>query len=86
MGFEPLPDSQRINVNDEDYQSNQLLYKDIRNYAIGHGCAADWEDSENGVHWIETAVFPAYEVKPIVPKEQCHALYGCGKDNSRRRY
>ena len=67
LGFEPLPDSQRINVNDEDYQSNQLLYRDIRNYAIGHGCAADWEDSENGVHWIETAVFPAYEVKPIVP-------------------
>lgn len=67
MGFSPLPDSQRINVNDEDYQSNQLLYRDIRNYAIGHGCAADWEDSENGVHWIESAVFPSYEVKPIVP-------------------
>lgn len=67
MGFSPLPDSQRINVNDEDYQSNQLLYRDIRNYAIGHGCAADWEDSENGVYWIESAVFPSYEVKPIVP-------------------
>lgn len=67
MGFSPLPDSQRINVNDEDYQSNQLLYRDIRNYAIGHGCAADWEDSENGIHWIESAVFPSYEVKPIVP-------------------
>lgn len=67
LGFKPLPDSQRINIKDEDYQSNQLLYRDVRNYAIGHGCAADWEDSENEVHWIETAVFPSYEVKPIVP-------------------
>lgn len=67
LGFSPLPDSQRVNVNDEDYQSNQLLYRNVRNYAIGHGCAADWEDSENGVHWIESAIFPSYEVKPIVP-------------------
>lgn len=67
LGFSPLPDSQRINVNDEDYLSNQLLYRDVRNYAIGHGCAADWEDSESGVHWIESAIFPKYEVKPIVP-------------------
>lgn len=61
LGFSPLPDSQRVNVNDEDYQSNQLLYRNVRNYAIGHGCAADWEDSENGVHWIESAIFPSYE-------------------------
>ena len=65
-GFCALPDSQRINVADEDYLSNQLLYRDVRNYAIGHGCAADWSDSEK-VDWISTAVFPSYEIKPIVP-------------------
>ncbi len=52
-GFCPLPDSQRVNVEDEDYLSNQLLYRDIRNYAIGHGCAAEWDDSKEGVRWIE---------------------------------
>ena len=66
-GFCPLPSSQRINVNDEDYLSNLLLYRNVRNYAIGHGCAAEWDDSEEGVHWIETAVFPSHEVKPVVP-------------------
>lgn len=65
-GFYPLPDSERINVNDEDYLSNQLLYRDEHNYAIGHGCAADWDDSDT-VKWISTATFPTYEVKPIVP-------------------
>ena len=66
-GFCPLPNTQRINVNDEDYLSNLLLYRNVRNYAIGHGCAAEWDDSEEGVHWIETAVFPSHEVKPVVP-------------------
>lgn len=64
-GFSPLSDSQRI-TQDEDYQSNQLLYRNVRNYAIGHGCAADWDDSES-VKWIATAIFPRYDIKPIVP-------------------
>jgi hypothetical protein len=66
-GFCPLPDSQRVNTDDEDYWSNQLLYRNVRNYAIGHGCAADWDDSADKVSWISSAVFPSYEMKPIVP-------------------
>lgn len=67
IGFCPLPDTQKINVRDEDYLSNQLLYRDVRNYAIGHGCAADWKTNEGVVKKIETSIFPMYEVKPIVP-------------------
>ena len=66
-GFCPMPDTQRINAQDEDYLSNQLLYRDVRNYVIGHGCAAEWEDNSDRVTWIQTATFPTYEVKPIVP-------------------
>ncbi len=66
-GFAPLSDAQRI-TEDEDYQSNQLLYRDVRNYAIGHGCAADWDDSDK-VSWISTAIFPKYDIKPIVPSK-----------------
>ena len=64
-GFSPLPTGQRI-TKDEDYLSNQLLYRNVRNYAIGHGCAADWDDSEE-VKWIASATFPKYDIKPIVP-------------------
>lgn len=64
-GFSPLSDGQRI-TKDEDYLSNQLLYRDVHNYAIGHGTAADWEDGET-VTWISTATFPKYDIKPIVP-------------------
>jgi len=67
LGFSPLQDSQRLNIRDEDFESNQLLYRNVHNYAIGHGCAADWDESAEKVHWISTAVFPSYEIKPIVP-------------------
>lgn len=64
-GFSPLADGQRI-TKDEDYLSNQLLYRNVHNYAIGHGTAADWDDGET-VTWISTATFPKYDIKPIVP-------------------
>lgn len=66
-GFCPMPEAQRVNAKDEDYLSNQLLYRDVRNYAIGHGCAADWDEQNGIVTTIRTAIFPSYEVKPIVP-------------------
>ena len=68
LGFHYLPDYLKINK-DEDYESNALLYRTIKNYAIGHGCAADWKEEGGIVHRIETAIFPSYEIKPIVPTE-----------------
>jgi len=66
-GFCPLPENLKIFSDDEDYLSNQLLYRNVKNYAIGHGCAAMWEETEKGVFKITTSVFPQYEIKPIVP-------------------
>lgn len=65
LGFSALSDGQRI-TKDDDYISNQLLYRNIHNYAIGHGTAADWDDGDP-VKWISTATFPKYDIKPIVP-------------------
>ena len=67
--FPPLPENKKISrKDDEDFQSNRLLYRNIKNYAIGHGCAADWEETEP-VQEIRTEIFPTYEVKPIVPNQ-----------------
>lgn len=67
LGFSALPDSQKVNVNDNDYLSNQLLYRNVKGYAIGHGCAAEWTESNGQIYEVHTAVFPTYEVKPVVP-------------------
>lgn len=52
----------------EDEQSNQLLYRHSKNYAVGHGCAIDWNTNERGeIIGISTTTIPTYEIKPIVP-------------------
>ena len=62
----PLPANFCAEIQDEDYQLNALLYRDVKTYAIGHGCAATWND--NSVPKVVSAtVMPEYEVKPIVP-------------------
>ena len=62
-----MPDSTRL-TKDEDYLSNQMLYRHVRNYAIGHGCASDWIENDDGnVYQITTSIFPSYEFKTIVP-------------------
>ena len=66
-GFCPMQDGERLIVNDPDYRSNQMMYRNIHSYAIGHGCAADWEETESGVKKISTSIFPLYEMKPVVP-------------------
>ncbi len=61
-----LPDNFCANITDEDYQLNALLYRNIGTYAIGHGCAATWEE-EVMPKMVTASVIPDYEVKPIVP-------------------
>ena len=65
-GFSALPENNRININDHDYLSNRLLYRKVKTYAIGHGCAVEW-DGDSIINKIHTALIPAYEMKPIVP-------------------
>lgn len=65
-GFHALHENSRININDNDYSSNQMMYRNIKTYAIGHGCSVEWDDNEP-VSFITTKLIPSYEMKPIVP-------------------
>lgn len=45
---------------------NQLLYRDQLTYAIGHGCAADWQGSPiGGTGAIWSDVLPVHETPPV---------------------
>jgi len=55
---------------DLDEQSLQLLYRHRKTFAVGHGCAAEWPDTESdSVIEIRTNSLPFYEVKPVLPRE-----------------
>ncbi len=67
-GFFALPDTFCNTVDDDDYKLNSLLYRDIKTYGIGHGCAATWDDKEKKApQTINATILPEYDVKPIVP-------------------
>jgi len=68
-GFSSLPEQTKININDEDYDSNQLLYRNVKNYAIGHGCSAEWIEDQDRVIEIYSTIIPTYEIKPIIPSK-----------------
>jgi len=63
-GLVPLPDNFCTEINDDDYKLNAMLYRNIKTYAIGHGCAATW--NEENPTTASASVLPEYEVKPIV--------------------
>jgi hypothetical protein len=55
---------------DHDERSAGLLYRDRAPFAVGHGCAADWELARDGsgrAVSVSSSAFPTVEVAPITP-------------------
>lgn len=53
---------------EEDEQVNQLLYRSAKEYAVGHGVAAEWPDpTMDFVPWVATAWMPSVAVAGTDP-------------------
>ena len=65
-GFHELPDDHKV-TRDDDFESNRLLYHDVKSYAVGHGCSVSWDTNTSEIQKIQTETFPRYEIKPIIP-------------------
>lgn len=53
---------------DADLESYRLLYRDCYEFAIGHGCAVDWNDVQGDRTGIlRTTSIPAYELSATIP-------------------
>lgn len=64
---EPYPEGDLPDRDDEE-QSIELLYRNKRTYAIGHGCAAEWEGGAGSpVPLVKAVALPAYEVVSLTP-------------------
>lgn len=53
-------------ADDPEVASLRLLYRDKETYAVGHGCAVDWEVAPSSIT-LQSAVLPAYEVPSVSP-------------------
>ncbi|KRF39823.1 DISARM system helicase DrmA [Paenibacillus sp. Soil787] len=55
-------------LDDSDVDSNNLLYRDVAEFAVGHGCAVDWRESDYNhgkACRIKTTLTPSYEVPAV---------------------
>lgn len=54
---------------DEEEMSLEMMYRDRKSFAIGHGCAADWiEGIQGGAKSLHTESIPKVIVPPIEPR------------------
>lgn len=57
-------------LNDPEDAALELLYRNRRAYAVGHGCAGNWGDESEGMtNRVATSTFPSCKVAPVQPRE-----------------
>jgi Helicase conserved C-terminal domain len=64
----PYPPNEEKQVMSNEERSIDLLYRHARTYAIGHGCAADWDKrvgEDEKVREVVASCFPTYEVPHV---------------------
>ena len=50
---------------DEDTRMAQLIYRDVKEYAVGHTCSAKWIEKNNAVSKVSTTWLPSSNVKSM---------------------
>ncbi|WP_448006152.1 helicase-related protein [Agromyces bauzanensis] len=85
--IEPYP-SVHLTERDDEERSINLLYRNKSTFAIGHGCAALWEETPDGsAAWARTDPLPSYEVVSLTPNVYLrdeHGAYLTDSDGKRR--
>lgn len=56
----------RSSATSEEEANKRLIYRNLKNYAIGHGCATSWEQGGT-VHWAKTETMPLAETQSMKP-------------------
>ncbi len=65
MEYRDLHDVEAL---DDEELSLEMMYRDRKVYAMGHGCAANWEGGENGTQTVMTETIPCVVVPPVEPR------------------
>ncbi|MGK5170491.1 helicase-related protein [Geodermatophilus sp. CPCC 205761] len=58
-----------VAVDDEDLESYDLLFRDVRTFAVGHGCAVEWETGRSTVSRLATTFLPSHDLQLATPRE-----------------
>ena len=70
FGSRSLDDVVDFESLDPDRRADELLFRDRPEYAVGHGCAADWEaEGGLGATQVSTIILPVHELARIDPRQ-----------------
>jgi hypothetical protein len=50
---------------DQEAEEIELQYREVPVYAVGHGTAAEWDESESTPAWVGTTFLPSYTVPDV---------------------
>lgn len=68
LSIPPYPSPVTADADDEEEASIALLYRKRLTYAVGHGCAANWEEAGGGLaRWVKADPMPAFQVPSLTP-------------------
>ena len=66
-------------INDDEFWLYELLYGNARQYAVGHGCSAEWDDRSSAVNEVKSIWIP----RQAVSKASGEVPVDFGDDNKR---
>lgn len=60
----------RVDIDDADMLSNALLYRNVPEFAVGHGCSATWDQSDGQrARNVRMTFFPTFDVEIMESSE-----------------
>lgn len=60
--FSDRPDAFAPGLSDDDVESYALIYRSVRNLAVGHGCAVEWDEGTS-VSELRTTFLPSHDLE-----------------------
>jgi len=66
--FLPREHQSISSATDRDLESNALMYRGRREFAVGHGTAVEWESAGDAATSVSTRTLPDYELARVEPQ------------------
>ncbi|WP_242094330.1 helicase-related protein [Aestuariivivens sediminicola] len=63
--FLPFPDNTKLQFLNEEEIELKFLYRHYKSYGLGHGCACDWNNEDQLVKSVHSAIIPTEKINGV---------------------
>ncbi|TVZ24099.1 helicase-like protein [Dokdonia sp. Hel_I_63] len=65
LGFVPFPDNTKLEFLSEEEIELKFLYRNYKNYCLGHGCGSNWSNDKDIVSRVESSIIPSEKINGV---------------------